>query len=294
LDYAPEVIAVANGMIPIFNIANSTYSWGNNGTREDGALTFQSDNGNCTIAISQAFWGQFVTTDDAWPESSTVWDNAYADKHLVDTSSRIMMIDVEPPPALFPLLDTKDGTTYGVHGTEEQVANAEAYIASKPKFQFSLPDLRDPDSITPTTIGSMYNVLPTLGTRRITESTYSPTILENNTKVSVNDVIGIRIRVDGDGTAEGGYSYNPETAKAAWPGRDKMYFPIFTAAALALIAENPTDITKYVLAEAEVLEIMNRLVKTSSSSSSKSSSSSSKSSSSSSSSKSSSSSSQTI
>jgi hypothetical protein len=228
--YAPlptfraEKIAVQNGIIPIFNIANSTFSWG--AKYEAYALKFQAENNNCTIAMSQAFWSQVVTLADAW-DITGAWER-YVHKRLPDTSNRIMMLDVEPGPALASLLDTKDGVTYGVHGTVEQVVNAEAFIAAHEKFQYALPDLRYSNSIVPTTTGSLYNLLPALGTRRINEATYSPTTLENDIRISPDDIIGIRIRLNGSGTASGGYSYNPETARKAWPGRDKMYFPVAT------------------------------------------------------------------
>jgi len=120
----------------------------------------------------------------------------------------------------------------------------------------------------------MYAVLPALGLRHFNQANYR-TYFKDYSTVSEDDIIGFMITVDGNS-----HTWTPEEARDACPGRDRMYFPNNTVAANALIATGD-----YSMAKAEALELINRLVKTSSSSSSKSSSSSSSSKSSSSSSK---------
>lgn len=216
--FLAETAAVAKGMIPIINIANSTYSWGS--TYETAALAFQTANGGCKIALSQAFWGQTADADDAW-DTAGVWLD-YITKRQADADNLIMMIDVEPPGGLSSYVNTVVAGRYGIAGTAEQVAAAEAFVAAATKFQFALPDLRNVSPyIVPTTPGSFYAILPGLGTRRINEATYAPG--GSYTTISVNDVIGLRVSTDGRN-----YSYTPELAKVAFPGWDRMYFNIET------------------------------------------------------------------
>lgn len=216
--FAPEVIAVSKGMIPIINISNSTFTWGSD--YETWAMAFQAANGNCKIALVQEFWDQSGGVEDAW-DTGGVWLN-YVARRREDSDNLIMMIDVEPSSvALMALVNTRVGDTLGVAGTAEQIAAGQAFVVAATKYQFSLPDLRGPTSSVKTTTGSLYNILPGLGIRRINEYTYTPG--GDYTAVSEDDVIGLRVSTDGRD-----YSYRPEMAKAAFPGWDKMYFNIET------------------------------------------------------------------
>jgi hypothetical protein len=227
--FTVERIARVKGMIPIFNISNATFSWGS--TYETLALQFQVANNNCTIAMAQAFWSQLAVVGDEWPVGE-MWAKTYPDRRLADTANRIMIMDVEPPNPINNSIITNNlnvhdpdedplHPTIGLHGTPTQVADAIAFVAAHDKFAYALPDLRGRDSIVATTVGSLYNVLPTFGVRRINEGTYPPG--QTLDLVDPTDVIGLRVTTDGRST-----SYTPEEAKAAFPGRDKMYFNIET------------------------------------------------------------------
>jgi hypothetical protein len=251
-DYTVEITAISKGMIPIFNILNSTYSGYDN--QQTYALNFQANNDNCTIALVQHFWGQSATAIDAW-DTDGVWLD-YVAKRLPDTANRIMMIDVEPPKK-YPHTDPYDSDCLqcinnavvdgklGIAGSSGEQVLAIAFVEAQKKFQYALPDLRNIYPYTvPTTPGSLYTILPALGLRRINEATYPPT--GDFSTISPNDVIGLRVSVDGHGS-----SYTPSAAKAVWPNRDKMYFPIHTAEAIAAI-----ELGDFSLAQEEEVEMM--------------------------------------
>jgi hypothetical protein len=223
-------------MIPLVNISNASYSWGS--AYESAALAFQAAQGGCTIAMVQSFWGQTATVVDAWPVGG-VWSKTYPVARQVESESLIMMIDVEPPqnyphdPAtcLVCINNTRTGGTYGVAGTNDQIKGAQAFVGGASKFSVSLPDLRGLDSGVSTTVGSMYNILPGLGNRRVNEYTYRKG--GDAMRVSDADIIGLAITLDGRGG-----TYTPEEAMEFWPGRDKMLFPIEETIATRLALVN--------------------------------------------------------
>ena len=152
--FTVERIARVKGMIPIFSISNSTYSWGT--TYENLALQFQEDNNNCTIAMAQSFWSRTATITSAWPVGAT-WANTYPTRRLADSDNVIVMIDVEPPDVLpdedsiidqFLNKKPTGETTLGIAGTPTQVADAISFVSARAgSYAIALPDLRDENSI---------------------------------------------------------------------------------------------------------------------------------------------------
>lgn len=205
-------VAVENGMIPIFNIKNPTYSdWIKS---QNAALEFQSSNGNCTIAMVQHFWGCSTPAELAWEPKE--WAR-YVTKRLPDTHNRIMMLDVEPATAsLAAMTSIKTGKTAGVPCTVAQVAEVMRFIDAQPKYAFVFPELRGPKRYPYTTPNSIESLFPLLGVRGMDESSYAPEYVVTPTDA----VIGLRMSA-----TPKQYHYTAEKAKTAYPGLDKFYFP---------------------------------------------------------------------